>query len=56
MDAGHPLSLLMYMTFAAVVVVAILMLLRFLRKEERHPMAGERERNIDEIREEAPPR
>ena len=56
MDAGHPLSLLIYMTFAAAAAIAIVLLVRFLRKPgNRHPMAGERERNIEEIREEGPP-
>lgn len=53
MNAGHPLSLLIYMTFAAAAAIAIILLVWFLRKSgNRHPMAGERERNIDQIREE----
>lgn len=53
MDTGHPLSLLIYVTFAAVVLVVAFMLVKFLRKPgNRHPMAGQRERNIEEIREE----
>ena len=54
MDAGHPLSLLIYMTFAAVIAVVVILSLRYFRKSERHPMEGERERTIDEIREDGP--
>lgn len=55
MEAGHPISLLLFGTLAVVAVILAVMLLRFLRKpENRHPMAGKRERNIAEIREEGP--
>lgn len=52
---GTPISLLMFGTLAAVLVVGVFLLTRFLRKPgNRHPMEGQRERNIDEIRREAP--
>ncbi len=41
-------------TLIVVLIIALLLLWRFLRKpENRHPMKGERERNIHEIRDEA---
>ena len=47
-------SSLAFVTFALVVIGAIVLLMRFLRKPgNAHPMAGQRERNIDEIREES---
>lgn len=56
MSAGHPVSMLMFGTLAIVLILAIVLLLRFLRKgENRHPMSDVRERNIDEIREGRPP-
>lgn len=52
MSAGHPVSLLMYGTLGIALLIAVVLLLRFLRKKEnRHPMSDVRERNIDEIRE-----
>lgn len=52
---GSPISLLMFGTLAIVVIVGIVLLLRHLRKPgNRHPMDGERERNIDEIRRDGP--
>lgn len=46
---------LMIFTLVAALVVAIVLYGRFMRKpENRHPMEGERERTIDEIRDEAP--
>lgn len=52
---GSPISLLMFGTLAIVVIVGIVLLLRLLRKpENRHPMDGQRERNIDEIRRDGP--
>ena len=52
---GGPISLLMFGTLAAVVVVGLVLLLRHLRKPgNRHPMEGQRERNIDEIRRDGP--
>ena len=55
MNAGHPVSLLMFGTFAVVVVIAVFLLVRHLRKPgNRHPMEGVRERNIEEIRRDGP--
>ena len=55
MQAGHPISLLLFGTFAIAAIILAFLLIRFLRKSEnRHPMDGDRERNIDEIREEGP--
>ncbi len=51
MQAGHPISLLMFGSLLIALVLAIVLLAAFLRKRRnRHPMAGQRERNIDEIR------
>ncbi len=56
MSTGHPVSLLMFGTFAIALILAVVVLLRFLRKPaNRHPMSNVRERNIDEIREGRPP-
>ena len=55
MNANDLVPALMIFTLAAGLVIALVLFLRFLRKpRNRHPMDGERERNIDEIREEAP--
>ena len=44
----------MLMTFGVVLVGAIVLLAMFLRKRRnRHPMAGQHERNIGEIRRDA---
>ena len=52
MQEGHPVSLLMFGTLAIALILAVVILLRFLRKKgNRHPMSDVRERNIDEIRE-----
>lgn len=57
MQAGHPLSLLLFGTLIIVVIAAVVLLLRFLRKPgNRHPMDGQRERSIDEIRRDGPDR
>jgi hypothetical protein len=41
-------------TLIIVLVIALLLLIRFMRKpQNRHPMDGQRERNIDEIRKDA---
>ena len=46
---------LMIGTLVAALAIGIVLYLRHMRKpENRHPMDGERERNIDEIRDEAP--
>ena len=51
MQAGHPISLLMFGTFAIVLLLAIVLLANFLRKRRnRHPMDDQPDRNIDEIR------
>ena len=53
--SGGPISLLMFGTLTAVLIIGLVLLLRFLRKPgNRHPMEGQRERNIDEIRREGP--
>ncbi len=53
MEAGHPISLLMFGSLLIPVIIAIVLLAAFLRKRRnRHPMEGQRERNIDEIRSE----
>lgn len=45
---------LMLFTLIAGLVVALVLLLRFMRKpQNRHPMTGERERSVDEMRKEA---
>lgn len=55
MGNGHPISLLMFGTLAIGLVIVVVLALRFLRKpQNRHPMDGVRERNIDEIRRDAP--
>lgn len=41
-------------TLIIVLIIALVLLIRFMRKpQNRHPMKGERERNIDEIRKDA---
>ena len=48
------ISTLMIFTLVAALGVGIFLWTRHMRKpENRHPMAGERERNIEEIRSEA---
>lgn len=55
MQDSHPVSVLMFGTLIVVIVLAIALLLHFMRKRgNRHPMAGERERNIDEIHRDSP--
>lgn len=55
MQAGHPVSWLMFGTLAVVLALLVFLILRFFRKPGRaHPMAGERERNIGEIRRDGP--
>ena len=52
---GSPISFLMFGTLAVVVILGIVLLLRYFRKPGRqHPMAGQPERNIDEIRRDGP--
>ena len=55
MNADHPISLLIWVTFAAVLVIGVVLLLRFLRKPgNRHPMDGQRERTGEEIHRDGP--
>lgn len=45
---------LMFFTLIAVLLIAVVLLLRFLRKpENRHPMRGQEERTVDQMRDEA---
>jgi hypothetical protein len=54
MNTPEMTSALGFGTLIIGLIVAIVLLLRFLRKpENRHPMEGQRERNIAEIRDEA---
>lgn len=54
MNTPEMTSALGFGTLIIGLIVAIVLLLRFLRKpENRHPMEGQRERNIQEIRDEA---
>lgn len=47
-------GILAFGTIGVVLIIAAIILMRFLRKpENRHPMAGKHERNIGEIREDA---
>ena len=55
MPSEQPISYLMFGTIAIVIVLAVVLVLRFLRKPaNRHPMRGEPERDIDEIRRDGP--
>jgi hypothetical protein len=55
MNLASPISLLMFVTLAAALAIALALFVGFMRKRKnRHPMAGQPERNIDEIRGEAP--
>lgn len=56
MNSGQPISFLLFGTLGVVILIAVVLLLRFRAKQPHHPMDGQRERNIDEIRNEAPPR
>ena len=50
MQADHPISLLIWMTFAAVILIVGFLLVRHLRKPgNRHPMDGQPERTGEEI-------
>ena len=54
MNTPEMTSLLGFGTLILALVVAVVVLLRFLRKpENRHPMDGQPERNIQQIREDA---
>ena len=51
MSSGHPISVLMLGTLIVAALIIGIALIRFLSKRRnRHPMSGERERNINEIR------
>ncbi len=53
-NPDHPITLLGFGTLLAVVLAAMVMLALFLRnRRHRHPMEGQRERNIEEIRAES---
>lgn len=55
MEGDHPISLLLVGTFAVVAIVLVLLIIGVMRKRSnRHPMDGQRERNIAEIRDEGP--
>lgn len=55
MNADHPISLLIWVTFAAVLVIGGFLLARFLRKPgNRHPMDGQPERTGEEISRDGP--
>lgn len=51
--ASNPVWLLAWGTLGVFIVIAVIMLLRFFSKNKVHPMEGQRERNIDEIRDSA---
>lgn len=55
MGISTPVPWLMFMTLGAVLVIAVVLFLCFMRKpQNRHPMRGDRERNYEEIRREGP--
>jgi hypothetical protein len=50
-NPDHPVTLLGFGTLLAGLIIALVLLGLFLRnRRHRHPMQGQRERNIDEIR------
>lgn len=54
MNSSDLTATLMFGTLGIVLLIAIVLLLRFLRRPaNRHPMAGQRERNIGEVLDEA---
>ena len=54
MNTPEMTSLLGFGTLILALIIAVVILLRFLRKpENRHPMEGQSERNIQQIREDA---
>jgi hypothetical protein len=54
MNTEEMTSWLGFGTLIVALIIALILLLRFMRKpDNRHPMRGERERNIEEIREDA---
>jgi hypothetical protein len=49
--ADHPVWMLAWVTLGIALLFAVVMLIRFRSKgNNAHPMAGKRERNIEEIR------
>ena len=56
MLSSTAVPMFMFGTLGVVLLIGIVLILRFYRKREnRHPMAGQRERNTDEIRRGVPP-
>ena len=54
MNTPEMTSALGFGTLIIALLIAVVLLLRFLRKpENRHPMDGQRERNIEQIRDDA---
>lgn len=54
MNTPEMTSALGFGTLIIALIIAVILLLRFLRKpENRHPMEGQPERNIQQIREDA---
>jgi heme/copper-type cytochrome/quinol oxidase subunit 2 len=49
-SAANPVWLLAWATLGIVLLFAIVMLIRFRRRNGAHPMQGKRTRSIDEIR------
>lgn len=55
MESTGPVPYLMIGTIGAALIIAIVLLRRFLSKpKNRHPMEGKRERNLNEIRRDGP--
>jgi uncharacterized membrane protein YidH (DUF202 family) len=53
-SAANPVWMLAWVTLGIALLVAVVMLIRFRSKgNNAHPMQGQRERNIDEIRDAA---
>ncbi|MBL0922986.1 MAG: hypothetical protein IBJ12_00780 [Sphingomonadaceae bacterium] len=54
MNTEEMTSWLGFGTLIVALLIAVILWVRFMRKpQNRHPMRGERERNIEEIRQEA---
>lgn len=54
MNANDLVPTLMIFTLAAGLVIALVLFIRFMRKpKNRHSMDGQRERSVDEMRDEA---
>jgi hypothetical protein len=52
-SAANPVWLLAWGTLGIAILIAVIMLVRFYGKNRAHPMRGQRERNIEEIRDSA---